>query len=83
MKTIAELDQSAAGCLKIKEPVNRQIDSKYFMPDDLVNTPVYPNYFSGAGYLMNKDLVEEMQKVVKTEPVIPLDDTYIGKGRMT
>ena len=78
-KTISDLQKSAIGCLKTKEPVNRNIESKYFMPDDLVDKAVYPTYFSGASYLMSQDMVRKIYEVVPNQPIIPLDDTYIGK----
>ena len=64
------------GCLKVDEHVNRDVKSKYFMPDDLVSIAKYPKYFSGAGYILDAKLILEMNRR-KNE--IPLCRGYINK----
>ena len=59
----------AVGCLKADERVNREITSKYFMPDDLIETATYPSYFSGAGYVMRAEVAIRMSKVKAHQPL--------------
>jgi len=67
------------GCMHKNEMVNRNINSKYYMPRDLVKSDRYPPYFSGAGYLMTANVAFRLAEAKKDLPITPLDDTYIGE----
>lgn len=60
LKRMEDEHSVAVGCLKDGEHVNRDIKSKYFMPDDLVPIAKYPKYFSGAGYILDSTLILTM-----------------------
>ena len=38
----------------------------------------YPQYFSGAGYIIKNELMMEMAIQKENVTMIPLDDVYIG-----
>ncbi|CAG5105206.1 Oidioi.mRNA.OKI2018_I69.chr1.g1922.t1.cds [Oikopleura dioica] len=67
----------AIGCLKERPTPIREF-SKYFMPKQLWEKDVYPQYFSGAGYLTTGDFALSLAKEISNAPVLPLDDVYIG-----
>ena len=59
----------AMGCLKKDERVNREITSKYFMPDDLIETATYSSYYSGAGYVLRAEVALGMSKAKAHQPL--------------
>ncbi|CAG5098242.1 Oidioi.mRNA.OKI2018_I69.XSR.g15494.t1.cds [Oikopleura dioica] len=66
------------GCMHRNEEINRNIRSKYYMPSELVPMDHYPNYFSGAAYLITKQVASELAAARFTVPMLPLDDTWVG-----
>ncbi len=53
--------------------------SKYYMPSELVSSMEhYPNYFSGAAYLITNEVASELAAARFDVPMLPLDDTWIG-----
>ncbi|CBY34031.1 unnamed protein product [Oikopleura dioica] len=67
------------GCMHRNEEINRNIRSKYYMPSELVSSMEhYPNYFSGAAYLITNEVASELAAARFDVPMLPLDDTWIG-----
>lgn len=66
------------GCMHRNEEINRNIRSKYYMPSELVPMEHYPNYFSGAAYLITNQVASELAAARFDVPMLPLDDTWIG-----
>jgi hypothetical protein len=48
------------------------------MPRELVRDDRYPPYFSGAGYLMTRNVAFKLATAKDQLQITPLDDTYIG-----
>ena len=67
------------GCLKINEKTNRDLQSKYFTPTEIIPDKFLPSYFSGAAYFMSKLAISKILLVRETVPILHLDDVYIGR----
>ena len=67
------------GCIKMQERPNRSLTSKYFTPNEMYSLTELPDYFSGAGYLMNRDAVFKLIEVKDKVPLLHLDDVFIGQ----
>ena len=72
-------NMSSIGCVKGpgEEPV-RDLKNKYFVPEEIYNGKTYSVYFSGAAYLTTGSLANQMAEQIRTIPIIPLDDCFIG-----
>jgi len=71
-------ESTAVGSLKSGEEVLRDIESKYYMPQEIEPFDTRPPYFSGAGYVLKGNFALEVAKARHDTPVTPLDDCYFG-----
>ena len=61
-------ESTAMGSLKPKEAVDRKIDSKYYVPEEIQAENRYDDYFSGAGYVMKGSFALAVAKVRHETP---------------
>jgi len=54
-------------------------DGRYGMTEQEYWKNVFPRYCSGGGFVLTRDVVEGFMGVVKSVPVIKIDDAYIGE----
>lgn len=47
------------------------------MPKYMYSESVYPNYLSGTGYVMSKDVVKKLYNTALMTPLIYLEDAYL------
>lgn len=52
--------------------ISRYAGPKYLFPDE-----DYPNYLSGSGYCMSKDVATKLLDAAMTTPVFHLEDVYL------
>lgn len=48
-----------------------------YMPQYIFSEGFYPNYLSGTGYVMSRDVVNKLYKAALKTPIIHLEDVYI------
>lgn len=53
------------------------VSSKWYMPYYMYQGDVYPQYLSGAGYLMSIDVVERLYEAALNTSLVYLEDLYI------
>lgn len=51
--------------------------NKWYTPQYMFGEQVYPNYLSGTGYVMSRDVVSKLYKAALVTPIIHLEDVYI------
>ena len=58
-----------------------EVPCKYFVPLELWpnSTKPYRPYYSGAGFVLNKDLLTRMIAKKDLLPNFPIDDAYMGE----
>ena len=61
-------ESTAMGSLKVKESVERLLDSKYYVPEEIRAENKYDDYFSGAGYVMKGKFALAVAKVRHETP---------------
>lgn len=59
-------------------PVRRK-ESKYYVPLELYHWPAFPDYTSGAGYVMSRDVVAKINRVMGfLNNSMYIDDVFMG-----
>uniref|UniRef100_A0A1B6DVG6 Hexosyltransferase n=1 Tax=Clastoptera arizonana TaxID=38151 RepID=A0A1B6DVG6_9HEMI len=53
------------------------VTNKWYTPTYMFKETVYPNYLSGTGYVMSKDVASRLYKAALDTPLIHLEDVYI------
>ena len=61
-------ESTAVGSLKSGEEVLRDIESKYYMPQEIEPFETRPPYFSGAGYVLKGNFALEVAKARHDTP---------------
>jgi hypothetical protein len=54
------------------------VGNPYYVSKEDYPLDVYPNYFSGAGTLMDRRTVEQFYNAAHTVKYIPIDDAFLG-----
>ncbi|XP_014661545.1 PREDICTED: beta-1,3-galactosyltransferase 1-like [Priapulus caudatus] len=55
----------------------RDVESKWYVPESLFNETFYPVYCSGAGYILSMDVVSALYEAATRTPSIPVEDAYV------
>lgn len=51
--------------------------SKWYTPHYMYHGQIYPNYLSGTGYIMSRDVVTRLYQTALETPLIHIEDVYI------
>ncbi|XP_035033040.1 N-acetyllactosaminide beta-1,3-N-acetylglucosaminyltransferase 3-like [Hippoglossus stenolepis] len=58
--------------------LDRRVDSKYYVPVQILQKNYYPPYCSGGGFLLSGYTAMVIYKMSKFVVLIPIDDAYMG-----
>lgn len=56
----------------------RDMNSKWYLSEDLYPEDTFPPYVSGAGYVFSMDLAKKISWASRFVRIIPLEDVYVG-----
>ncbi|KAL1251179.1 hypothetical protein QQF64_018975 [Cirrhinus molitorella] len=66
------------GYLMWNQPVIRDKNSKWYVPEDLYPEPKYPTYVLGMGYVFSNDLPSKIVKASEAIKPFNIEDAYVG-----
>lgn len=65
------------GVLFRKAKPNRNVNAKWFVPKTQFEGDVFPDYLSGTGYVMSRDVVPKLLEVSYNLPFLVMEDVFI------
>ena len=71
-------DTFTCGQLKRDEPVNRDVETKWYVPFSMYLADTYPDFCQGNAYIMSRRLMNDLYKIpVPFTNPFPCEDVYI------
>jgi hypothetical protein len=79
-KNVKNFESGITGVLLNKQKPNRDPNSKWYMPESIYPDEYYPNYPTGAAYIMTRDIIKSWNETFEkfSGPVIDIDDVFIA-----